>query len=64
MCIKQILQTSLSDTISGAAYKSRSDPHTHVSGQIFGASGRLTSVHAYEDGSVEYSQRKYNDAQN
>lgn len=49
--------------VSGSAHKSRSDPETHVSGQIYGAHGRLTSVHAYEDGTVEYSQKKYNEAQ-
>ena len=48
---------------SGAAHTSRSDPQLHVSGQVFGPAGRITSVHAYDDGKLVYSQKKYNDAQ-
>jgi hypothetical protein len=47
----------------GQAHTSHEDSKLRVSGQIFRAQARLTSVHAYADGEVEYSKQSFNDAQ-
>jgi hypothetical protein len=48
---------------SGEAHTSHKDNKLRVSGQIFKGQTRLTSVHAYADGEVEYSKQSFNDAQ-
>ena len=47
---------------SGKPHTSIVDTKLRVSGQIFKGNTRLTSIHAYDDGTVEYS-KMYNDAQ-
>ncbi|KAI9728114.1 MAG: hypothetical protein M1834_007830 [Cirrosporium novae-zelandiae] len=49
--------------IAGAEHTSTKDSQLRVSGQIYQGPRRLTSVHAYDDGRVEYSKKSYNDAQ-
>jgi hypothetical protein len=56
-----LLDSSLQ--ISGEPHTSASDPKTRVSGQVFKDGKRLTSIHAYEDGVVQYSKLDINDAQ-
>jgi hypothetical protein len=48
---------------SGKAHISHKDNKLRVSGQIFKGQTRLTSVHAYADGEVEYSKQDFNNAQ-
>ncbi|KAF1820043.1 uncharacterized protein K489DRAFT_412070 [Dissoconium aciculare CBS 342.82] len=56
---------ALADTveIAGQPHVSSKDPKLRVSGQVYKGNVRLTSVHAYDDGTVEYSKQSYNEAQ-
>ncbi|KXS93468.1 hypothetical protein AC578_9219 [Pseudocercospora eumusae] len=49
--------------IAGRPHTSSKDAKLRVSGQIFKDNARMTSIHAYDDGTVEYSKQSYNDAQ-
>ncbi|KAE8151542.1 hypothetical protein BDV25DRAFT_138777 [Aspergillus avenaceus] len=48
---------------AGDPHTSEKDEKKRASGQIFQDQMRLTSVHVYIDGTVEYSKKSYNDAQ-
>lgn len=59
-------------TLTPAFYSlsSRGDPHIspkdqvmRVSGKVFRGDVRITSLHAYNNGLLVYSKKKYNDAQ-
>lgn len=48
---------------SGEPHTSDKDKELRASGQIFQGQSRLTSVHVYENGTVEYSKASFNGAQ-
>lgn len=48
---------------SGQPHTSKKDEKMRASGQIFQDQSRLTSVYVYVDGTVEYSRKSVNDAQ-
>ncbi|KGO64959.1 hypothetical protein PITC_041780 [Penicillium italicum] len=48
---------------AGEPHTSDKDKELRASGQIFQGQSRLTSVHVYANGTVEYSKASYNGAQ-
>ena len=48
---------------SGQEHNSAKDKVDRVSGQVFKGITRVTSIHAYTDGTVIYSKKEYNDSQ-
>ncbi|KAJ5248623.1 hypothetical protein N7468_000074 [Penicillium chermesinum] len=49
--------------IAGDEHTSPEDPKARVSGQVFKNNRRLTSLHAYHDGTIIYSKDSINKAQ-
>ncbi|KAK2795258.1 hypothetical protein FQN52_006188 [Onygenales sp. PD_12] len=49
--------------IAGGEHDSVADPKLRVSGQVFEGNRRLTSIHAYHDGTVVYSKEVFNKSQ-
>ncbi|KAM5467387.1 hypothetical protein MauCBS54593_005355 [Microsporum audouinii] len=49
--------------IAGGEHDSDADPKLRVSGQIFEGNRRLTSVHAYKDGTIVFSKDVFNKSQ-
>lgn len=49
--------------ISGQPHISPAVSKLRVSGKIFQEATRLTSVHAYDDGTVKFSKESYNESQ-
>lgn len=49
--------------LSGDEHTSLTDPKPRVSGQVFKDNRRLTSLHAYHDGTIIYSKDSINKAQ-